>query len=76
MELKPFIRQENEWSVPTLRLPWCWQTVEKAGGKQNGKDQTSRKMSNEENESNPEPDARQIDVIRSYKIKNTSAEGP
>ena len=22
MELKPFIRQENEWSVPTLRLPW------------------------------------------------------
>ena len=21
MELKPFIRQENEWSVPTLRLP-------------------------------------------------------
>ena len=22
MELQPFIRQENEWSVPTLRLPW------------------------------------------------------
>ena len=25
MELKPFIRQENEWSVPTLRLP-CTRT--------------------------------------------------
>ena len=24
MELKPFIRQENEWSVPTLRLPCGW----------------------------------------------------
>ena len=23
MELKPFIRQENEWSVPTLRLPYA-----------------------------------------------------
>jgi PAS domain S-box-containing protein len=27
MKLKPFIRQENEWSVPTLRLPCCVTTL-------------------------------------------------